>query len=584
MANKKKKSMDTKTMLIDPSIPFPLRKQLLVQLVSHESEESNTILESFFEDASSGNGESLFAEKTKELNAMIKELREGPMRFGTFVAFQQSNNALRRAKIRLEDGTTVFPVILENDTASNLERGKNVLLDSQGVAVFADLPFDEGVGEEALLERRIGDHYVEVSFRSDERFVFDASRELIESLERGEVNSGNRLVVCSRRMFAYRALPTNDRTEYYRYLYRGSVPDIVVERDIGAPPAYIDEVVRIVKLEMTNPELRRRYRLRRCMTKLLQGISGSGKSYTLLGLWHKIYEVMSEVIGVSIEELPPRVLKLRSADVLSKYVGESDKNIARFFFEVEQLAGEVFIAPDGQEYTLPVLAVLEEIDGLTRTRGEDAIHDRILTTLLELLDPNRPELKDKLVLFIATTNVSQHIDMAFLRRIGSTVEQFGRLTRSAFIAVLKKHLQEIPFSSSNGYDQDKMLSGVISELTSWLFSPNGEDNGQVELFFIGSSNPETRYRRDFLTAGLVDRAVQRAASVSCDAEEMGAEHPGLTSGCLKAAFDEQIRAIVGQLCAENVSRYLELPEESRVQRVHTIESPTVHPFELMRAS
>ena len=136
---------------------------------------------------------------------------------------------------------------------------------------------------------------------------------------------------------------------------------------------------------------------------------------------------MSEVTGAPIDALPPRVLRLRPAQVLSKWLGESDRNLDRFFDEAEGLAAEPFVR-DGRSFRLPVLAILEEIDGLARSRGEDAVYDRILTTALQRLDPTRPELRDKLILFLATTNVPHQVDAAFLRRIGGQVERFGGST------------------------------------------------------------------------------------------------------------------------------------------------------------
>lgn len=78
-----------------------------------------------------------------------------------------------------------------------------------------------------------------------------------------------------------------------------------------------------------------------------------------------IYRVMSEVTGAPIDALPKRVLRMRSAKVLDKYLGESDKRQDRFYDEVNQLADEPFIW-EGREWHLPhsILA--------TETRAVDA--------------------------------------------------------------------------------------------------------------------------------------------------------------------------------------------------------------------
>ena len=98
-------------------------------------------------------------------------------------------------------------------------------------------------------------------------------------------------------------------------------------------------------------------------------------------LWNAMYRIISEATGVPVDALPPRVMRLKASEVLSKWLGESDKQLARFFQEVDQLVSEPFEAPDGRQWQLPILVIAEEIDALARARGEDGVHDRILATL-----------------------------------------------------------------------------------------------------------------------------------------------------------------------------------------------------------
>jgi SpoVK/Ycf46/Vps4 family AAA+-type ATPase len=287
---------------------------------------------------------------------------------------------------------------------------------------------------------------------------------------------------------------------------------------------------------------------------------------------------------VPVEDLPPRVVRLRTSEVLSKWLGESDKQIDRFFDEVDQLCDELYTGADGQDHELPVLAICEECDGLARTRGEDAIYDRIQTTLLQRLDVTCQKLKNKLVIFLFTTNVAHVVDPAFLRRAGGTTERFGRLNRRAFRAVLQKHLHNLPFASSNGHTQQQREQEVLSDLTGWLFSANGQERGLVELSVAGSTQPMVKHRRDFLTGALVDRAVQEAAAEACRAEQMGCDRPGLTPAALKTALDRQVRSIVEQLHPHNVANHLDLPDGVRVVGVRRLDQPPVLPAELERTA
>ena len=409
-----------------------------------------------------------------------------------------------------------------------------------------------------------------------------ATQDLIDKLNDGRVSAGATLVINSRQPFAFDALPPLDGLAHYRFLDKRPVPNVVVERDIGAPSPCIRQVADLLRVEMTNPEVRRRYRLRRCTMKLLAGVSGSGKTLTVEAIHRQMYEIMSEVTGVPMDQLPPRVFRLCMSKVLSMWLGESDKNLERFFDEVEQLAREPFLAPDGRKIILPVLTVLEEIDGLARARGHEPIYDRILTTALQRLDPNRESLNDLLIVFLGTTNEPQQVDTAFMRRIGGTVEQFGRLRRKAFMAVLQKHLQERPVAANNGTPPDDLRRKMASDLTAWLFSPNGADHGVVELTYAGATTPVIKYRRDLLTGAMVERAVHEASEAAAQAEHGGAKDPGLTLDLLVREFEKQITGIVDQLREQNAAHYLDLPDGVRVATLRRIPQPSRQPIEYQR--
>jgi hypothetical protein len=383
---------------------------------------------------------------------------------------------------------------------------------------------------------------------------------------------------------AFSHLPDGDGYANFRFLDKSKIPDVLVERDIAVPPPFIEEIAQMVYLEVTDPEKRRRYGLRRCVMKLLTGMPGTGKSFAICGLIREIYELISRVSNVPLTELPPRVMRLKASTVLSQWLGNSEKNIARFFSEIEQLSRQPFIPSEGEAIKLPVIVVLEEIDGLARHRGEEPVMDRIFTTLLELFDPTRRQVSDNFIIFVGTTNKPHLIDSGFLRRIGGTIERFSTLNRNTFAEVFKKHLNNKPLVLQDGLSYHEMLSKLVYEITSWLFSPNGEDRGQVSLALVGSAEPEIRFRRDFMNPGLVDRAVQHAAQLACSAEAAGCDQPGLNSAGLKAAIDEQIRAIINVLNAGNVTSYLELPEGSRVQSVREITRSAILPSNLMRAA
>jgi DNA polymerase III delta prime subunit len=99
------------------------------------------------------------------------------------------------------------------------------------------------------------------------------------------------------------------------------------------------------------------------------------------------------------------IMQLNFSEIQSKWVGETEKNIAKIFeaYEKKRL-----------QHSSPVILLLNEADGLMSRRVEvnhsnDAFHNQVQTKMLEELDHFEGVL-------IATTNVKQHLDTAFFRR------------------------------------------------------------------------------------------------------------------------------------------------------------------------
>jgi hypothetical protein len=611
MPKPKKNVTPIQEMISSPGVPFEQRLELLRGLVNNDSEEAKLIVASLLESLGAAEAETHHIQMAKKYAELIREIQEGPLRHATFIELLPTEGRLSGMKfgptngesnpplaaplaellaasvaphalVLLDDGTAAYTVVPNAELAKSLRLGDRVVIEGKGRALLCVIPKSIRTGEEATFERRIDDRHVEVTVRGHERCVYLGTADLMVQIHAGAVPPGTALVVNPRQFIAYAALPPQDGYAHYRYLARTGVPDVVVERDIGAPPKSIQQLSDLIRLEMLKPDLRRRYKLRRCIMRLLSGVSGSGKTLAVQAIWRRMYEIMSEVTGLPIAQLPPRVFRLNMAQVLSMWLGESDKNLDRFFAEVEQLADEEWTAPDGRKFRLPVLAILEEIDGLARARGHEPIYDRILTTALQRLDATRPELKDKLIIYIGTTNEAQNVDRAFLRRIGGTVEQFGRLKRGAFRAVLQKHLCGLPLRSNNGCTEEQVQARYLAALTDWLFCAGGQEPALVEMLYANSTTPVPKYRRDFLTGALIDRAVQEAADAAVMAEDLGLGEPGVSLELLMHTFDEQVRSVVEQLNEYNATSYLDVPSGVRVASVRKLPQPTHLPVELQR--
>ena len=570
----KKSTKQTLKMLTQSHVPLEVRVMML-RKACVEGGDDNIELIAELLGAASGSGSSIYQAQIEEMQQKLDQLEQGPLRIATFKDMLDGSRIGPRASVILEDGSSAFVTVPDPTLVETLRRGDTVLVDQQGKAVLFRDTHKPQTGDLARYERLLAAGRVEVTLNNQERSICWTSAELADRLESGEIEPGRMLIVCTRRRMAFDALPVADGLEHYVYLAREPVPELCLA-DIGTPPPYVEELIELARLEMTEPDLRRKYRLYSSVMKVLVGPTGTGKSYSIQTLWHELYRVMSEVTGVPVDKLPPRVMRLRMSEVLSHWLGESDKNLDRFFQEVEQLAGDPFVAPDGRSYTLPALCILEEIDGLARARGHEPVYDRILTTALQRLDTTRPELRDKLILFVATTNVPEQVDPAFLRRVGGTIERFGRLNRSGFIAVLDKQLADRPVAVTNGVGAEGARQRLIAEVTASLYGPPHADCVQVELSYAGSTHWIAKYRRDFLTASIVDRAMQVASGTASMAEHrVETDTPGLTSERLLAALDHQVRGIVDTLHESTVQNYLDLPEGVRVAALRRPPQPSI---------
>lgn len=567
-------------MLQDKNVPVSHRARFLSEAIASAGPEAQQIAREVVTRIE--NSQEACEETRQELEQLLTEMREGPKRSAVLIG-RVGKDGTRPANVlaALEDGATVYTVVPEEGLAESLKVGERIILDSKARAVLGRGEH-VALGEVGNIERVLDENHVLVSTRGGEQSVYLASSTLSDQIRQSVIGAGGMVIVNPRQLVAIAAVPRERGLSHYRFLYRGTVPEVIVERDIGAPPRCIEEVADHIRREMLHPEKMRRYKMRRCMTKLLCGVSGSGKSLAIRAIHRCMYEIMSDVTGMPIDQLPPRVIRVRQSQVLSQWLGESEKNWDRVMDEAEQLADEEFKTLDGRSMLLPVLVVIEEIDGFGRARGHEAIYDRILTTLLERLDPNRQELSQRLIIFIATTNTPHLVDSALFRRIGGSIEHFGRLGRRSFSAVLEKHVCGLPAASRNGYSQSAIWRRNVDSLTNWFFSRNSSDPGLVEVSLAGSTSPLVRYRRDFLTGALVDRAVQQAATAACRAELEGAEPAGITLGQLARAFDDQLRGIAEQLNQDNIGSYTDLPEGARVVSVRKIPQPDHLSFEFER--
>jgi transitional endoplasmic reticulum ATPase len=157
--------------------------------------------------------------------------------------------------------------------------------------------------------------------------------------------------------------------------------------DIGGVDAARERLREGVELPLKHPDAFRRIGIRPAKGFLLYGPPGTGK--TLLA-------------KATAREAEANFIATKSSDLLSKWYGESEQQIARLFNRARQVA--------------PTVIFIDELDSLVPARGgglgEPQVTERVVNTILAEMD-GLEELQS--VVVIGATNRPNLIDPALLR-------------------------------------------------------------------------------------------------------------------------------------------------------------------------
>ena len=157
--------------------------------------------------------------------------------------------------------------------------------------------------------------------------------------------------------------------------------------DIGGLDVAKRDLREGIELPLKNPDAFRRLGIRPARGFLLYGPPGTGKT------------LIAKAVA---REAQANFISTKSSDLLSKWYGESEQQLARLFHRARQVA--------------PTIIFIDEIDSLAPQRGgglgEPHVTERIVNTLLAEMD-GLEELQD--VVVIGATNRPTLLDPALLR-------------------------------------------------------------------------------------------------------------------------------------------------------------------------
>ena len=196
------------------------------------------------------------------------------------------------------------------------------------------------------------------------------------------------------------------------------IPDIKWD-DVGGLEDVKQELKEAVEWPLKHPETFQRLGIRPPKGTLLYGIPGTGK--TLLA---KAVASESEANFISV----------KGPELLSKWVGESEKGVREVFRKAKQAA--------------PTVIFFDEIDAIASTRsgndGDSGVTKRVVNQLLTEMD-GLEELED--VAIIAATNRPDILDAGLMRpgRFDRHI-QVGEPDEDARLSIFEVHTKDMPLA------------------------------------------------------------------------------------------------------------------------------------------
>ncbi|MCW6159589.1 MAG: CDC48 family AAA ATPase [Candidatus Micrarchaeales archaeon] len=203
--------------------------------------------------------------------------------------------------------------------------------------------------------------------------------------------------------------------------------EVFVERpnlhwaDVGGLDEVKAQLKEAIELPVKNPQAFEKMGIRPIKGILLVGAPGTGKT------------MLAKAVATERES---NLITIKGPEVLSKYVGESEKAVREVFRKAKMAA--------------PCIVFIDEIDAITGVRGEDngdsMVTERIVATLLTEMD-GLADMKNIIVL--AATNRPDMIDPALLRpgRFDKIIE-IPLPDEETRLLILKVHTRRMPLEKT----------------------------------------------------------------------------------------------------------------------------------------
>ena len=194
--------------------------------------------------------------------------------------------------------------------------------------------------------------------------------------------------------------------------------------DIGGLGPQISRIRDAIELPFAHPGLYRDYGLRAPKGVLLYGPPGCGKTL--------IAKAVATCLADSAGGRPAAFLNIKGPELLSKFVGETERQIRAIFVQARKAAAE----------DRPVVVFFDEMEALLRTRGTGVSSDVETMIVPQVLSEIDGVESLRNVIVIGASNREDMIDPAILRPGRLDVKiRIDRPDAEAAADILAKHLR-----------------------------------------------------------------------------------------------------------------------------------------------
>ena len=455
-------------------------------------------------------------ERIAELGAQLDAVTAPPVTLGLLTASPRSRGEGRPVEADVALGGRPMRLGLHPGLdPATLGAGRLAAVNDQ-MLVVDSLPAPD-TGEAVTLDEVLGARRALVTTGGGASRVLA----LAEGLDPAALKPGDTLVADLR---ANLATALVERTGVEQ-LVIAEAPD-VSWADIGGLGPQIGRIRDAIELPFAHPGLYRGYGLRAPKGVLLYGPPGCGKTL--------IAKAVATSLADSAGGRPAAFLNIKGPELLSKFVGETERQIRAIFVQARKAAAE----------DRPVVVFFDEMEALLRTRGTGVSSDVETMIVPQVLSEIDGVESLRNVIVIGASNREDMIDPAILRPGRLDVKiRIDRPDAEAAADILAKHLRaDLPLDPGElagaGGDRQAAAAAMRRAAVDALYARTPAT--AVLEVVCASGARETLHLADLVSGAMLAAVVARAKTAAIK-DEIAGGPGGLSTARLLEAIAVEAR-------------------------------------------